>query len=500
MSMLLSLILIVPLAGAGLLALFEQFKEFFSKLHIDSDALSHIFANLVAIATFALAIVSMFVKDLWELNKTGDGLLNYGLLEAILISIFSFLVWMAVIFSIEYMKDKAGLGFYYALVFSLLSGLSAVVMANNYFTLFVAWELFAISGYSLVSFDRMKRGAVEASLKYFIMSTAGSMFILLATALTYGFYGTVQFGTLQSVIASKSPIGGLIAGLFIIGFGVTSSIILLNAWLPDAHSNAPSTISTLLSGIVVKAGAFGIYRTVFWAFNDGQGNILPNTSALIAWLGILTMIDGNFLVFAQFKRSDIIDLKRILAYSTTVHLGYVIFAFGSGTSLGLSSGFLHVITHAIGKGMLFLLSGVLIALCDTRDLRKMQGIGRQKPLVGIILTIGLLSLGGIPITGGFVSKVLIFIAALNGAHTLAMNITLVIFAAINSVLALGGYLYIIKYIVFDEPTDDTKILNEKLSLSLSIPLITMAVILLVLGIWPGKLFELIQQALAALNL
>ncbi|MHA1302551.1 MAG: complex I subunit 5 family protein [Candidatus Heimdallarchaeaceae archaeon] len=498
MDLILSLILIVPLAGAGLLALFEQFKDFIKKMKISPDCLSHIVANLIAIATVTLAILSIFINDLQGLNSTADNLLQYGLLEAILISIFAFLVWMAVIFSVDYVKGKNAIGYYYALVFTLLSGLSAVVMASNYFTLFIGWELFGLSGYALVAFDRMKRGAVEASLKYFLMSTVGSMFILLATALTYGFYGTVSFEDLRWT-NSQGPITGLIVALYIVGFGVTAAIILLNAWLPDAHSNAPSTISALLSGIVVKAGAFGMYRTLFWAFNGLANNMLSNTSVLVSWLGILTMIDGNFLVFAQFRREDIIDLKRILAYSTTVHLGYVILGIGTGTSFGLASGFLHLITHALGKGMLFLLSGVLIGYCGSRDIRDMQGIGRKRPFIGVILTIGLLSLGGIPITGGFVSKLLIILATLNGYHSYAMNIALVIFAVTNSVLALGGYLYIIKYIVFDEPKVKGDA-EKRISVFQATPLIIMAVIIILLGIWPGKLFELIQLAVNALNI
>lgn len=329
------------------------------------------------------------------------------------------------------------------------------------------------------------------------MSTAGSMFIILATALTYGIYGSVSFDTLHG-ISKEGAMAGLIVALFVIGFGVTAAMLLLNAWLPDAHSNAPSTISALLSGIVVKAGAFGIYRTLYWAFSGTGNNLLSNTSLVVSWLGILTMIDGNFLVFAQFKRDDIIDLKRILAYSTTVHLGFVVLGLGSGTSVGLTSSFLHIITHSLGKGMLFLLSGLLIAVTSSRDVRNMQGIGRQKPFLGIILTIGLLSLGGIPITGGFVSKLLIFVATLNGNHTYAMNVVLVTFAGINAILALAGYLLLLKYVVFDEPKEEKK--EIKIPIFEGVVLSIIAIVLIFIGLWPEKLIELIREAVNALNL
>ena len=491
----LSLILIIPLAGAGLLALFEQFKKLLNKIKICSDCLNHILANVVALGVFILAVLSIFIGDLRTLFALQDGLLEYGLVQAILITIFSFLVWMAVLFSVDYMKGKEGLGFYYALILTLLSGLSTVVMADNFFTLFIGWEMFALSGYTLVAFERMKRGAVEASLKYFIMSTAGSLLVLLGTALTYGVFGTLNFEDLRGLSMTSNPLIGVIIAIFVIGFGVTAAMLFLNAWLPDAHSHAPSTISALLSGIVVKAGAYGIYRTIFWAFGDSS--FIGNSSVFIAWLGILTMFEGNFLVFAQFWRKDIIDFKRILAYSTTVHLGYVVLGIGAGNELGISASVFHILTHSIAKGSLFLLSGTLIAAIGSRDIRDMKGLGRRSPIVGVVLTVGLLSLGGIPITGGFMSKLLVILATFDGLHGNAMNLVLVILAIINSLLALGGYLYILKIIVFDPPEDKAE---DKLKVPVyeTIPLILMVVIIIIIGVWPTGVFDKIVEAIASL--
>ncbi|MCK5304294.1 MAG: hypothetical protein KAJ72_03525 [Candidatus Heimdallarchaeota archaeon] len=479
----LSLILIIPLAGAGLLALFEQIKKYLAKIKICTDSLNHIFANIVALGIFVFSFVSIFV-DLGSLNTTTDGLLEFGQLQAILITIFSFLVWMVVLFSVEYMKSKNGLGFYYALILTLLSGLSAVVMANNFFTLFVGWEMFALSAYTLVAFDRMKRGAVEASLKYFIMSTVGSMFILLGTALTYGVYGSVSFDSLSGTM---NPLQGAIIALFVTGFGVTSAVIFLNAWLPDAHSSAPSTISALLSGLVVKAGAFGIYRTIF---SISPGNLLDTSSIFVSWLAIFTMFEGNFLVFYQFRRKDIIDFKRILAYSTTVHLGYILLGIGSGTTAGVEASIFHVLTHSLGKGSLFLLSGIIIASIGSRDVRDMKGIGRRSPLIGIILTIALLSLGGIPITAGFYSKLLIIVSAFGGIYSSVMNVIIVILAIINSLLALGGYLYILKIMVFDEP--DAKAADKiKIPKIQTIVMIVIVALIIFLGVWPDSILQFI---------
>ncbi len=484
----LTLLLLVPIAGAGLIALLQQFKKYLAKLKICTDSVNHVLANLAALGTFLLAIVSVFDEG-WRvyLNDKSGLLLEYGMIQAVLITIFSFLVWMAVLFSVSYMKGKEGIGYYYALILTLLTGLTATVMANNFITLFIGWEMFALSAYVLVAFDRMKRGAVEASLKYFIMSTAGSMLVLLATALTYGFFGTVNFEALATVIVpGESGILGLILALYITGFSVTAAMLFLNAWLPDAHSSAPSTISALLSGIVVKAGAFGIYRTLYSAYP----NMVP-AGVVLSWIGILTMIEGNFLVFAQFWRKDVIDFKRILAYSTTVHLGYIILSIGSLTTLGVQASVFHILTHSIGKGALFLLSGTLIAAVGSRDIRDMKGIGRRSPFIGIILTIALLSLGGIPITAGFTSKLMVIVSTFSGQGALGNNIALVVFAIINSLLALGGYLYILKIMLFDEPEAPEE--KVKISIFQMITLTIIVVIILVLGFWPDLILNAIQQ-------
>ena len=487
----LSLMLLLPIAGAGLIALFQQFQQFLSKKRINVDVINHALANLIALGTFLLAIVSVFFKD-WRdyLNAKSGLLLEYDMIQAVLVSIFSFLVWMAVLFSINYMKGKEGLGYYYALVLTLLSGLIATTMANNFITLFIGWEMFALSAYVLVAFDRLKRGAVEASLKYFIMSTAGSMLVLLATALTYGFFKAVDFSSLATLVNTPGFDGGKILGLilalYITGFSVTAAMLFLNAWLPDAHSLAPSTISALLSGIVVKAGAYGIYRTLYSAYPE----MVP-AGVVLSWIGILTMFEGNFLVFSQFWRKDIIDFKRILAYSTTVHLGYIILGIGSNTALGVQASVFHILTHSLGKGALFLLSGTLIAVVSSRDIRDMKGIGRRSPFIGIILTIALLSLGGIPITAGFISKLMVIVATFDGAGSLGNNIALMVTAILNSLLALGGYLYILKIMLFDEPEVKE---GEKIKIPIfqMITLTIIVIVILVLGFWPDLILQSIR--------
>ncbi|MCG3221871.1 MAG: hypothetical protein H7641_10870, partial [Candidatus Heimdallarchaeota archaeon] len=150
----------------------------------------------------------------------------------------------------------------------------------------------------------------------------------------------------------------------------------------------------------------------------------------------------------------------------------------------------HILTHSIGKGSLFLLSGTLIAAVGSRDIRDMTGIGRRSPFIGIILTIGLLSLGGIPITAGFISKMMVILATFNGAGAIGNNIALVVLAIINSLLALGGYLYILKIMLFDEPVDKAE---EKVKIPIfqMVSLTILAVVILLFGFWPNGIIQAI---------
>ncbi|MCE7741416.1 MAG: hypothetical protein GOP50_03070, partial [Candidatus Heimdallarchaeota archaeon] len=162
---------------------------------------------------------------------------------------------------------------------------------------------------------------------------------------------------------------------------------------------------------------------------------------------------------------------------------------GSNTLLGVQASVFHILTHSIGKGSLFLLSGTLIAAVGSRDIRDMKGIGRRSPFIGIILTIALLSLGGIPITAGFISKLMVITATFSGAGALGNNVALVVMAILNSLLALGGYLYILKIMLFDEP--DATEEKVKIPIFQAISLTILAVVILVLGFWPNGILQAI---------
>ena len=247
-----------------------------------------------------------------------------------IISIANLLFVIVSLFSIYYI-DKNRLGVYYTMLGGLQLGVNLVLLANHFFLLFVFWELMVISGYILVVFENQAE-SYEAGFKYLTMSSMGSLFMLLGIALLTSLVPDLSFDSIKKINILDTFTGRLAMSCLIIGFGVTAGFVFLNQWLADAHPAAPAPISSLLSGIIVKLGIYGIYRTQTILLHPLSLNF--SSSTIIVIIGIITMTEGNFMVISQFLRNDTIDVKRILAYSTTVHLGYLLLVVGFNSELG----------------------------------------------------------------------------------------------------------------------------------------------------------------------
>ncbi|MFX0161929.1 MAG: complex I subunit 5 family protein [Candidatus Hodarchaeota archaeon] len=486
------LLIFLPLAGAFIEIILELIKGEKSK---SMDAAKHIVAGIFAASVFGVAIVLVdkLLHDETFVYAYGGQYLSLDLLSAFFAAVFTFIGLAATLYSIYYMGERSSLGLYYALLLSLIAGLNTITLATDFFTLFIAWEAMVMAGYALVSFNKDTKEAVEASFKYFIMSGFGSLLVLYGMTILYGLTGTLTFSGINAALGSQEPTYTLYFAtvLIVLGFGVTGSLVLLNQWLVDAHPAAPTPISAVLSGIVVKAGAYAIIRTLYTALpNMILKGITPTSGEVgevLMILGIITMFEGNIMIYAQFLRSDIKDIKRILAYSTTVHLGLIMFAIGIGTTLGLGAGMFHIVSHSMGKALLFILAGVFMHQVHSRDLVKMKGIGQASPFYAAAFLVGVLSLAAVPPTAGFVSEVLIFLAAFQAEYRL-----LAVLAIINSMLALAGYLWLTKYIIFEKPSEEVKQLlaaNPAVKVWNAIPIILLVLATIFIGIYPEFVME-----------
>jgi len=267
----------------------------------------------------------------------------------------------------------------------------------------------------------------------------------------------------------------------IVGCGIKAAIVPFHTWLPDAHPEAPSSVSALLSGILIACGVYGLSRIILLTFNY----TVFQWGIAIMVLSIITMTVGNFMALLQN------DLKRLLAYSSIAQMGYIIAGLSLGTEWGLTGSILHIFNHALMKGAAFLCAGAFIHAVGTRMLDELSGIGRRMPLSTIALCITFFGLIGIPPLSGFISKLILFEAASAGM------VWLTIAGIINTAISTGYYLRFINIIIRHESSERVTVAKEA-PVTMLAPIFIMALLIILFGIWVQPILGFAQEAAASL--
>jgi len=393
------------------------------------------------------------------------------------------LSFFATLYSYRYMEHDTRLTEYYTLLSAMTVGMVGVAFAGDFFTLFIFWELMSVSSYVLVAFRRDRPEPIEAGFKYLVMSALGSTVIFIAMALIYGMAGTVNFAQIANVLP-KMPLNAwlyLVFTLLVIGFGIKSAIVPLHTWLPDAHPEAPSPISAMLSGMLIETGLYALTRVLFITFDPATFRLV------VAALSVLTMTFANLLALLQQ------DVKRMLAYSSIAQMGYMLVGLAVGTTFGMLGLLMHVFNHSLLKGLAFLSSGSIVHMTGTRDVGKLKGVGRAMPVTTMTLFIAFLGLGGVPATNGFVSKFILF------GSTMETDVGLwwlLIIGVLNSAFSMAYYLRVMKTFI-SEPAEGVKGLKEAPGLMLGVT-VTMAALIIIFGLWPAPVLNFADSASKAL--
>ncbi|MFP3902833.1 MAG: complex I subunit 5 family protein [Armatimonadota bacterium] len=397
------------------------------------------------------------------------------------------LALIVALFSVGYMhKDR--IGKYYALLLMMTAGMVGIGLATDLFNMFVMFELMSIASFALVAFETEMWEPVEAGVKYLIMSAIGSMIALLGIVLIFVHSGTLSISQLQHAgfAAGHPDLSLAIAALFIGGFGVKSAIVPMHTWLPDAHSAAPSGISAMLSGIVISAGLITMTKALT-ALNG------LHLGLLLALFAVITMFVGNFLAWVQS------DLKRMLAYSSIAHMGYILVGVGVAFAApevaafaGMRGGLFHILTHAIMKGGAFLCAGAILTLLGTREMNRMGGVGARNPLLGIAFAIFVLGLAGTPPMNGFISKLYLCKGALVIGE---WGLVLAAVVIINSVISLFYYLPALNKILFGASDEaDQEPPYSVMPTSMTVAIFILAILTLVIGIVPEFGLNIVDPA------
>ena len=402
-----------------------------------------------------------------------------GLGLVILISIVGALVS---IYGVDYIHEEPKEK-YHMLVLTLLTGATGMVLTGDIFNLFVFFEILSLSSYALTGYNR-DRGGTEAAIKYLIQGSIGSAFILIGIALLYGITGTLNMADIAAHITGADPTLLFMAmSLLIVGFGVEAAIFPLNAWLPDAHSSAPSSVSAILSGIAIETGAYAVARIVYTIF-DGHGIML-----VLSILGVITLLLGEMSAFRQKN-----DIKRLLAYSSIGQMGLIMLAFGIASDAGVFAALFQLVSHTLAKALLFLASGYIIYRVGSKKLSALAGLGRKMPFTGAMIAIAVLSLVGVPPFAGFMSKFSIVRAAL--AQHSATYTGLIILVLVATVIEVGYFMKLLQIMFFTEAVGEEAV--KELPLSALIPITILATLIIIIGIYPHMITGLLQQAASGL--
>jgi len=403
---------------------------------------------------------------------------SVGMLLASLIAITGFLVS---IYAVKYITKGAEQK-YHILFLLLLTGATGVVLTGDIFNLFVFFEILCISSYALVAYLGTRSG-LEASIKYLIQGSIGSSFLLIGIGLLYGQFGTLNMADLARQIVDYTEPSVFVSMVFMItGLGIEAAIFPLNAWLPDAHSSAPSSVSAVLSGIAIEVGLYAVIRVLFTIF------AVSNFFIFFMVLGVLTVLIGEMSAFAQK------NIKRMLAYSSIGQIGLIVFAFSISTQLGVAGGLFQMVSHTLGKALLFLCAGYMIFRTGSMEISSLEGIGKKMPITALCFTIGTFSIVGLPPFTGFASKFMIIRAALaNGELLLQILIGLVLVGTIIE----GAYFFkIIQTIYFKgaQKTDN----REEAPVTALIPMLILVSFIIVIGMFPNIIDKVLQPAASEL--
>ncbi len=428
-------------------------------------------------------------------SVTGIAMVCDGLTRLILL-IISVVSLAAVLFSTSYMRSYTKVCLYYGPMMLMIAGMNGVVLSGDLFNIYVFLEVAAIASYALVGFG-VESEELEASFKYLVLSAIASGFILLGVAIVYNLTGTLNLAQIGALIEGSEPNKALLLaiGLFLAGFGLKAAMVPFHAWLPDAHPSAPAPVSAMLSGILIKAsGVYVLARIVFNVVGVHQSAV----PAVLIMMGTLSLVVGALLMTAQW------DFKRLLAYSSISHMGYVILALGVGAeqmaagqhaaaSLIMFAGLFHLANHAVFKSLLFLCSGSVVHRTGLRDMRAVAGIARRMPVTGFCTRVGSLSIGGVPPFNGFFSKLLIVIGLCWAGHPF-----LAVVAVLISFVTLYTFIKVQRYVLEGDVPQEFSAVTES-PLPMLVAMAFLSVLCLGMGLLlPLHRFVLLEPAKDAL--
>ncbi|MCK5762554.1 MAG: hypothetical protein KAH05_00395 [Clostridiales bacterium] len=415
---------------------------------------------------------------------------HIGPVEVAIAMMFSFVITMVSwysFYSIEKEIEEKRVGFYYILNSILLASLLGIVYTYDVFNGYVFLELSTLAACGII-IVKDKKENIKAAIKYLMLSTLGSGLVLMGIAFIYSISGHLSMEYIHdAIVASSVAKENLLLisiVLFSIGLGIKSAMFPMHVWLPDAHTTAPSPSSAILSGLVIKAPVIFLIKIYYVVY----GFEFVNSSRI---LQLMLIFGGTGMIMGSLFARRQKYLKRLIAYSSVAQMGYIFFGIGLGNELGLIMAIYHILAHGLTKSSLFLSAGSFIEQTGFKKIEDFKGIGKEMPVTLGIFTLSALSLIGIPVLPGFISKWNLALASIDSGM-----IYLLIVILLSSLLNAVYYFPIIINGYFGEDNLDGKVFKSKSKpIKELIPVILLTLAMIVIGFMSGPVIEFIRSGI-----
>jgi NADH-quinone oxidoreductase subunit N len=440
--------------------------------------------------TFVISM-AVLVATAWAAGSVGvtgaeitfDGSFIVDPLARVLKLVAVVTVALVFLYSRQYLKDRGVYkGEYYLLGLFALLGIQVMISAYSMLTMYLGLEILSLSLYALVAFDRESPVAAEAAIKYFVLGAIASGCLLYGISIVYGVTGSLLLPEINSALLGVGPdqVAVLVGLAFIlVGIAFKFGAVPFHMWLPDVYQGAPTCV-TLFIGTAPKLAAIALAIRVLV---EGLGPLAGSWEAMLTILAVLSLGIGNVVAIAQS------NIKRMLAYSTIGHVGFIFLGLLTGTSAGLEAALYYTIVYVIMAAAAF---GMLILMSrrgyDVELLDDFKGLNRRSPWFAAMMMLVMVSMLGLPPLAGFYAKWWVLAAVLNAGH-----LWLAIVAVVFSVIGAFYYLRIVKLMYFDEPED---FLELTAPFDLRLFLSANAILILVLGLFPDRLIAVCAQVFA----
>jgi len=457
--------------------------------------------SFLSLAIFSINVVpEVLEKGLYVKEYSWAGImgLTFGLradnLSTPIAGIILLLCTLATLYSIEYMSHEHNQELYFTLLLLYIAGMVGVVLATNLIQFYIFWEIMLIPSWLLIARWGTSEKAQLIAFKYFMFTHLGALCIILGIASTWSLTATFDLYAAEmtnGIAAAPASTLRLIVILFMLGFAVKMALFPLHNWLPDAHAEAPTPISVILSGVMIECGTYAVARILLTFF----GTIFVTYTIAFMTIAVITMIYGGVLALAQK------DLKRLFACSSISQMGYMFLGLAAATEYGIAGSIFHIVNHAICKGLLFMVAGVLMHQIDPikgRDMEKLGGLAGKMPITATITLIAGLSIAGTPPLNGFWSEIWIFAGVFTSGFTEGGSYLPTVFliaalAVISTVITAGYILWMIRRVFFGPPREEFENVKDP-PLTMLAPMAFLAFLAVLLGFYPDLVLRIIVPA------